>query len=426
MKNGSILIISNEAKVGQEISEKLKLLRECDTIKIVSYIEAISVLNSTQPSLILVYCSKSDSIGIVKEIRTLKSLDKVPIIFVMDTFVEDLLMYAFDNGVDDFFFLNDADSIILMRIFLTLQKSVLYKQIDICNEILVSANIIEKQTGIYLKEQAPIALRNFFSKSIEENLENTVFMYLKPVSTDNKKLNLQKIAAIIKSIPRGNDIVAYGKNSGFYLVLYNAGIAGSKSVVNRIKNSLTNMCRIYAVAAEITTSFEEMEPILVQSLKDQITTEKEFNYLYDLTLNEAIEVIDIKDENGKKFKDFKKEFFENFEKIVAPVFYQTQSAASVTYPNAKINFSVKETESKFIIEEDNISSELIITYPTYIKLIMDIKHTEEDNQPVIRRLTYDFEDFSSEKLESILKDVINEFSSKINIDTLYKTEQTNG
>ncbi len=426
MKSGSILIISNEAKVGQEISEKIKLLRECDTIRIVSYIEAISVLNSTQPSLILVYCSKSDSIGIVKEIRALKALDKVPIIFVMDNFIEDLLMYAFDNGIDDFFFLSDADSIILMRIFLTLQKSVLYKQIDISNEILISANIIEKQTGIYLKEQAPVALRNFFSKSIEENLENTVFMYLKPVAIDNKKLNMLKIAEVIKSIPRGNDIVAYGKNSGFYLVLYTSGIAGAKSVANRIKNSLANICKLYAVAAEITTSFEEMEPILVQSLKDQITTEKDFNYLYDLTLNEAIEVIDIKDENGKKFKDFKKEFFESFEKMVAPVFYQTQSSASVTYPNAKINFSVKETESRFIIEEGNLSSEIIITYPTYIKLLIDIKHTEEDNPPVIRRLTYDFEDFSSEKLESILKDVISEFSNKLNLDTLYKTEQTNG
>ena len=245
MKNGSILIISNDNKTGIKISEKIKLLRECDTIKIVSYIEAISVLNSTQPSLILVYCSNSDSISIIKEIRTIKALDKVPIIFVMDSLVEDLLMYAFDNGIDDFFFLTDTDSVILMRIFLTLQKAILYKQIDIHSEILISANIIDKQTGIYKKEQAPIALRNFFSKSIEENLENTVFMYLKPIQIDNKRLNMQKIASVVKSIPRGNDIIAYGRSSGFYLILYNAGISGAKSVATRIKNSLVETCKIY-------------------------------------------------------------------------------------------------------------------------------------------------------------------------------------
>ena len=144
MNNGSILIITNELDKGRQISEKIKLLRECDTVRIVSYIEAISVLNSTQPALILIYCANSDSVGIVKEIRSIKSLDKVPIIFIMDSLVEELLFYAFDNGIDDFFFLSDPDSIILMRIFLTLQKSVLYKQIDIDNEILVSANIIDK------------------------------------------------------------------------------------------------------------------------------------------------------------------------------------------------------------------------------------------------------------------------------------------
>ncbi|HIS89560.1 TPA: hypothetical protein IAA87_09080 [Candidatus Avigastranaerophilus faecigallinarum] len=422
MKNGSILIISNDNKKGIYISEKIKLLRECDTIRIVSFIEAISVLNSTQPSLILVYCSNSDSISIIKEIRTIKSLDKVPIIFVMDSLVEDLLMYAFDNGIDDFFFLTDTDSVILMRIFLTLQKSILYKQIDIHNEILICANIIDKQTGIYKKEQAPIALRNFFSKSIEENLENTVFMYIKPLAIDNKRLNMSQIASVVKSIPRGNDIIAYGKSSGFYLILYNAGISGAKSVASRIRNTLANKCKIYAIAAEITNSFEEMEPILYQSLKDQIAAGKEFNYLYDLTFNEAAEVIEVRDENGKKFKDFKKEFHTNFEKIVAPVFYQTQTANAEKFPNAKIDFSIEETESKFTISQDNISSELIITYPTYIKLIMDIKHNEEEKQPEIRRLTFDFEDFSADKLTLILNDVINEFSARLNLNIMHTAE----
>ena len=39
-------------------------------------------------------------------------------------------------------------------------------------------------TGIYVKDKAPIALKNFFSKSIEENLENT-------------KLRLQEIIPIL-------------------------------------------------------------------------------------------------------------------------------------------------------------------------------------------------------------------------------------
>ena len=123
MSNNSILIISNSEATGKQISEKIKLLRECDSVRIVSYIEAISVLNSTQPSIILLYCSKTDSMGIVKEIRSINALDKVPIIFIMDNLVEDILFYAFDNGIDDFFFMSDPDSIILMRIFLLRDKT---------------------------------------------------------------------------------------------------------------------------------------------------------------------------------------------------------------------------------------------------------------------------------------------------------------
>lgn len=414
MKSNSILVISNDDKIGQEISNKINLLRECDSIRIVSYIEAISVLNSTLPSVILVYCAKTDSVSIIKEIRSLNFLNKVPIIFVSDSLVDEVLMYAFDNGIDDFVFLNEPDSVILMRIFLTLQKSILYNQLDIKNDILESANIIEKQTGIFHKEQAPIVLKTFFSKCLEENQENTLFVYLKPVSIDNKRLNMLKIATIIKKTLRGNDIVAYGKNLGFYLILYNAGLVGIKSVLNRLNNSLQNLCKLYTSAVEITTSFEELEPILVQSLKDQIEAGKDFNFIYESDLEEAKKVLDVKDENGKKFKQFQKEFFTNIEKMITPVFFQVQTACSTTLPNAKIEYNIDETESKFVIQQDDFTSELIITYPAYIKIIVDSKHFEGENQPKLQRLTYDIDEFSTENLNKILQDLVNEFSSKIN------------
>ncbi len=422
MKQGSLLIISNDFRIGNQIQDKIKLLRECDIIKIVSYIEAISVLNSTQPSIIIVYCSNSDSIGIIKEIRAIKSLNKVPIIFVTDTFTEEKLMYAFDNGIDDFFFLSDADSIILMRIFLTLQKSILYRQIDTNNEILVSANIIDKQTGLYKKEQANNALGHFFGQSLEENSDNTIFMCIKPVTTGNKKINITEIAKEIKSAPRGNDIVAYGRGADFYLILYDSGISGAKAVASRIRNKLQNKCKIYAIAAEITASFEEMEPVLYRSLKDQISAGIEFNYLYNLSFNEAAQVMDIRDENGKRFKDFKKEFFENIETIIAPVFYQMQSLNSGKYPEAKIDYTVSETESKFSIREEDIESEIQITYPAYTKLLIDIKHSEGDKAPEIRRLSYDFEDFTDKLLTSIITNVIQEFADKKNLKMINITE----
>ena len=76
----------------------------------------------------------------------------------------------------------------------------------------------------------------------------------------------------------------------------------------------------------------------------------------------------------------------------------------------------------FRISQNNITSELLITYPTYIKLLLDIKHEEEGSSPIMRRLTFDFEDFSSEKLNSILNDVITEFSNKLNMKAMHSVE----
>ncbi len=422
MKNNFILIISNDKEAGKKLNEKIKLLRDCDTVRIVSYIESISVLNTTQPAVILLYCGNSDNAGIVKEIRTIKSLDKVPIVFITNTFIEDKLLYAFDNGADEFFFLNDPDSIILMRIFLTLQKSVLYKQIEINDDILVSAGILDKHSGIYLKEYVPIVMKNFFSKSIEENLENTIFMYVKAFPMNDKRISITKIGETIKSTLRGNDIIGYGKSSGFYLLLYNAGVDGAQSVLTRIQNALKDDCKIYANCAEVTASFEEIEPILYHNMKYQIEADNPFNYFDELSRGELPETVGKKDEAGRKFRNFKREFNTTIEKITAPVFYQIQSAYSEKFPKSVINFDIKETESVFSISQNNIKSELSIKYPAYTKIIIDIKHTDGKESPVVRRLTYDLEEYTEEKLSSIIKDVINEFSQKVSLATMHQAE----
>ena len=318
--------------------------------------------------------------------------------------------------------MTDSDSIILMRIFLTLQKSVLYKQIETNNDILISAGILDKQSGIYLKEYVPVVMKNFFSKSIEENLENTIFMYVKPMPINNKRLNLPKIAQKIKSILRGNDVIGYGKSSGFYLLLYNSGVEGAQSVLKRIQNAMKEDCKVYANCAEVTTSFEEIESILYQNMKYQIQENNDFNYFDELSEGKIPENIVIKDEKGKKFKDFKKEFFTSFEKITAAVFYQTQSTYSEKFPNADIQFDMNETESKISIRQEKIKSELSIKYPAYIKLIIDIKHYDENNEPTVRRLTYDFEDYSEEKLNALITDMINEFSQRISFNSLHSAE----
>ncbi len=412
MINDTILIITNNKEKGSQISSKIKLLRENDIIKTVSYIECISILNTNKPSLMLLYSEENDSIEIIKEIRGIKNLDNVPIILITDEINEEKLFYAFDNGIDDFLFLNEKDSVILMRILLAIQKSILYKQIEMKQDILITDNVIDKETGLYTKEKAAIVFRKYFSRSMEEDNTNTVFVYIKPVAAGNTLLNNKKISNIIKAIPRGNDIGAYAKESGYYLILFNAGESGANSVVSRIQKEAGENCIIYASAAEINVSFEELEAILYRSIKEQIANEEPYKFIKNIDIKK-INSDEITDENGKSFKAFKTDFLNNFEKIVAPIFYQIQNTATEKYKQALISYYINENESIFSIKQNKHKAELKITYPSYIKVIIDIKQIKEEKITDIKRLTYDIEEFSQEILNMLLEDMLNEYSMNL-------------
>lgn len=421
MQSNYILVISNNEEIGATISDKIKLLRECDVIKVVSYIEAISELNTKQPSVILLYCANYDSVNIVKEIRKLKSLDKVPVIFITDTFVEDLLLYAFDSGIDDFFFLSDPDSIILTRIFLTIQKSVLYKQIENDKDILTAANIIDKETGLYTKEHVSAIYAKLFSRCCDENVENAVFMCLKLEFSDTQKGRFKKTAKKIKSLLRGNDEAAFAKNHLLYIILYNAGLKGAHVVFSRIKNSLENIASCYAASAEINVEFEKLEHILLNTLNEQINDKEDFNYIKDISIL-AKDSSD-EDKNGILQKgNARKNYFDSLDDIIAPVFYRVQTSASSILPEADIKFDISENESIFSIKQNEITTEVVITFPSFVKLVIDIKHKEKNGTPLVRRLTYTIEEFSEEKLSSILNDVVKEFSAKLNLNKIYNSD----
>ncbi len=424
MKNGSILIISNNPDVSKKISEKIKLLRECDTVQSVSFLEAISVLNSSHPSLIILYWAKEDSVNIVKEIRSIHSLDKVPIIFVMDSLIEEILFCAFDYGIDEFFYLNDPDSIILMRIFLSLQKAILYKKIDTNEEIMMDTNILDKKTNIYSSEYSHVVLNYFVNKCLEDNIEDTILMYVKPLPLDKKFLNQTKIASYIKSVPRSSDIIAFAEkeNTGFYLILNNCTKVGAKSVTQRLKKTLEGSCEIYANALEITLPFEKIQSLLVKSINEQIMAKNDFNFFFEDDIRDYYKVLEEEEEN-KKFKqeDFK-DFFRNFEKIIIPVFYHFQTVYSSKFPNTEIKFDVSEEQSYFTIINNNVKSKLIITFPMFSKVIIDISHTSENSSPSTQRKVFEIKEFNEEMLSDKLKDFINEFMQFSGLNELSKAE----
>ncbi len=453
MKNNSILIISNNEEVSDIISGKIKLLRECDKIKKVNYIETISELNNAQPTLIILYKGKTDTIGIVKEIRKIKSLNKVPIIFVMDKLEEESLFYAFDNGIDDFFFMDDTDAIILIRLFLTMQKAVLYKQIETNEEILKWENIIDKQTQIFTKESGARIINKTFAKIKDENNDDCVFIYIKPMPKENKVVNINKIGQKIKNLLRNSDVISYGKGSGYYIVLYNAGKAGAKSITDRIKKAMKNDCIIYANATEIKESFEKTEELLYSKMKKQISSGKEYEYVSLISPIEPVnnknneeekvekseqEVNEVQDkkeeteakelneenkENEIEIKENKISLYKDIENITAPTFFEIESEYANKLEASKIKYEILETESNFIIQSAELTIELKITYTEYPIIKMEIKQYDETAKTKIKTINCKVEEYTKEKLTLIMQEMINDYTKAISLQKLYKISQ---
>ena len=158
-------------------------------------------------------------------------------------------------------------------------------------------------------------------------------------------------------------------------------------------------------------------------MKAQIKLGVDYNFIKAQAIKENQKTIEVIDENGKSFKEFKKEFYKNIEKMFAPVFYQAKTKNEKKFENSKIEYEIKEDESNFRIEEGEIKSELKITYPTYMNLIMDIIEKEGKKKPIIRRRTYEFEDISEEKISEIIDEMLSEYTNRISLNNMLNKKE---
>ena len=99
-----------------------------------------------------------------------------------------------------------------------------------------------------------------------------------------------------------------------------------------------------------------------------------------------------------------------------------QTVYSEKMPSAEIKFNISDTESNFSIKQDTFTSELVITYPTYVKLILDVKHYAKDEKPIIKRFSLDFEDLSENELSAIIAGMLKDFSQRVNLDLMKQSE----
>ena len=331
-------------------------------------------------------------------------------------------LYAFEEGIDDFFFLTDSDEIILMRIILNIQKSVLYKKIDMQERALTVSNILDKKSKIILRDTGEIVLKEIFSQIFEEEIDNAYIMYLKVLGAKDDNIDSDYISDIIRKLTRKNDITAYDKTSGFYLILYNTDENGIKIIFNKIYEILKSNYKIYACTARITTSFEQIELRLYEGIEKQLETNTIYKYIPEIDEEDIKSLFDSKEINQINSEISKKEFLQNLESITAPVFYRIQTNYNDKLKNTKIKYVFSEDKIKFIISGEENMSELVITYPDNIRIIADTRHYIKNIEPQVKRFIYNTNEISEEKIVFLLENMIKEYLNNSILDKLYITE----
>ena len=101
--NNIVTVISNNAKLTENITSKLVLLRDIDKIEHSNTIEAMDSLREQKPNVIILHADYDDSkrLKLIKQIRENNNLKNIPIILIADKCTPEYLIEMFDAGISD-------------------------------------------------------------------------------------------------------------------------------------------------------------------------------------------------------------------------------------------------------------------------------------------------------------------------------------
>lgn len=406
----TVYLISTEVETVESVRSKVMLLRAVDKFSHVSHEEAFENVKKTSPSVIFYDIKGHDKefFTFINKVKQTKSLKSASIIVLFDKIDEDILCSAFEAGINDFLPLNATDSEFTIRVIWALQKK--EHNIDFQNKskILCRLNILDKKTGIYAKNYTYTILK-------EESKHNDgTLAVIAPDVNSRNKMPLELLAAIIKKNIRITDISGFSGDFKIYIWFPQTDSMTVISILEKIKKHLNPECTISAGISEYNKenpdiSFEKTEEHANKALSEALLREKSL-VIYSPSAEKKGEEKFIA--NPKNFKLFKQTFHKKFEKIISPVFFQTQKIIEEKLFETEVKQEIDEHESYFKLENEKCCSVFKITYPGYTKVNIDISH-EIDGKTFAKRLSPALADITTENVSSMLDGFIKEFQSFI-------------
>ncbi len=234
----SIVIIAKTEPLAEKIKESINL-RGFDRVKCYSLSQAAGVLTDYPADLVIIDADGAydEALGLISNIEY-----SIPIIFMAESYDEDLFLNCFDAGAKDFLVKPVNTSYLVSRVLVALDGRRMRDLLQQREVILKDMAVIGKYSNVFATEYLVKMLRREVERLSSENLPVLSLMVIQlegfdthlAVKSEFKKMLYQTVAQTLLQCCRGSDIVGEYFEDKFALVLPNTGLDGAESVSDRV------------------------------------------------------------------------------------------------------------------------------------------------------------------------------------------------
>lgn len=407
IENNNILLISEDENATELILNKLVLLRDNDKITKCNCKETKKALQNSLYCVILLYADIKEQESIFKTIKTIKETKPdSEIILIPNDINTELILKAYDAGIYDYVPI-DAESFDFVIKTINCYKLRTLKNIEQRNEkFLYQQGVIDEKTNLYKCNY----LKDIFIDIADDlRIQNGIFSILTLNDKNKTKISTNRLAGIIKTTVRGDDIIATARGGKFYLILPNIDLEGTKKLIQKIQDKMGEEFKIHAGMSKIgIQSFETLDKITQDSLKSAIQNNEMTVSLSEVTGMQNGWLEDEDQPRHKDFKLFKVAFTNKMKNVIEPIFFRFQKECETKLTNTQVSQYANNIESVFSLKNETLHSELVIRFNGYAKFKIEINHSGLDSAENTK-LEIPLSQLTDKELTKLLKQLKQEY-----------------
>lgn len=407
IENNNILLISEDENATELILNKLVLLRDNDKITKCNCKETKKALQNSLYCVVLLYADIKEQELIFKTIKTIKETKPdSEIILIPNDINTELILKAYDAGIYDYVPI-DAESFDFVIKTINCYKLRTLKNIEQRNEkFLYQQGVIDEKTNLYKCNY----LKDIFIDIADDlRIQNGIFSILTLNDKNKTKISTNRLAGIIKTTVRGDDIIATARGGKFYLILPNIDLEGTKKLIQKIQDKMGEEFKIHAGMSKIgIQSFETLDKITQDSLKSAIQNDEMTVSLSEVTGMQNGWLEDEDQPRHKDFKLFKVAFTNKMKNVIEPIFFRFQKECETKLTNTQVSQYANNIESVFSLKNETLHSELVIRFNGYAKFKIEINHSGLDSAENTK-LEISLSQLTDKELTKLLKQLKQEY-----------------